>query len=115
MVAAAAKHFTKRNRAPQPVAAGSATVAPADTDELTGTLRPKPPEDAAINNGAGNNTPNETGSTKRTDGPPAVKARAPSGTANKRLLLFQPRTIDRAEIWCHREMWLMFRVLEELV
>ncbi|XP_041766810.1 uncharacterized protein LOC121590835 [Anopheles merus] len=98
MVAAAAKHFTKRNRAPQPVAAGSATVAPADTDELTGTLRPKPPEDAAINNGAGNITPNETGSTKRTDGPPAVKARTPSGTANKRLLLFQPRTIDRAEI-----------------
>uniref|UniRef100_A0A182MWJ5 Uncharacterized protein n=1 Tax=Anopheles culicifacies TaxID=139723 RepID=A0A182MWJ5_9DIPT len=89
MMAAAAKHFTKRNRAPQP------TVVP-DTDELTGTLRtPKPPE-AATNN-TDDNTANEHAPTN--GGPPPVKARAPiaTGTANRRLL-FQPRTIDRAEI-----------------
>uniref|UniRef100_A0A182JWP5 Uncharacterized protein n=1 Tax=Anopheles christyi TaxID=43041 RepID=A0A182JWP5_9DIPT len=100
MMAAATKHFTKRNRAPQPgtnVGAGSETVAP-DTDELTGTLRPKPPEDAP-NNHAGESATNETGSVKGSSGgPPVVNARASSGAANKRLLLFQPRTIDRAEI-----------------
>uniref|UniRef100_A0A182W158 Uncharacterized protein n=1 Tax=Anopheles minimus TaxID=112268 RepID=A0A182W158_9DIPT len=92
MMAAAAKHFTKRNRAPQP------TVVP-DTDELTGTLRTaKPPEDAP--NNTEDIVANEPGTANDFNGPPAVKVRAPNvptGTANRRLL-FQPRTIDRAEI-----------------
>uniref|UniRef100_A0A182PB98 Uncharacterized protein n=1 Tax=Anopheles epiroticus TaxID=199890 RepID=A0A182PB98_9DIPT len=101
MMAAAAKHFTKRNRAPQPVAKpASETVAP-DTDELTGTLRPKPPEDAPDSLADDTAAANEPGSAKRPGQHASlVKARgAPAGTAGKqRLLLFQPRTIDRAEI-----------------
>ncbi|XP_049288535.1 uncharacterized protein LOC125766536 isoform X2 [Anopheles funestus] len=97
MMAAAAKHFTKRNRAPQPVAIASPVTAVPDTDELTGTLRPKPPEDAT--NNADDIAANEPGTVRGSNGvPPPVKARAPAvGTANRRLL-FQPRTIDRAEI-----------------
>uniref|UniRef100_A0A182XX39 Uncharacterized protein n=1 Tax=Anopheles stephensi TaxID=30069 RepID=A0A182XX39_ANOST len=104
MMAAAAKHFTKRNRAPQPTST-AAPVVPADTDELTG---PKPPaEDVATNNGDDNSGltgANETGppSAKGSTGPPMVQARVnTTGTgtsSNRRALLFQPRTIDRAEI-----------------
>ncbi|XP_058056106.1 uncharacterized protein LOC131207508 [Anopheles bellator] len=82
MMAAAAKHFTKRHRAPQP-SASIGTVA--DTDELTGTLRPAPTED-----GTGEPAADDV------SGAAASAQRASGGSGRRRL--FQPRTMDRAEI-----------------
>uniref|UniRef100_A0AAG5CV79 Uncharacterized protein n=1 Tax=Anopheles atroparvus TaxID=41427 RepID=A0AAG5CV79_ANOAO len=90
MMAAAAKHFTKRSRAPQP-AASTGTVA--DGETLPGTLRPNPSEDATDTVTLGTGT-GET-SAKGSNGP-STATRASGGTAKRRL--FQPRTMDRAEI-----------------
>uniref|UniRef100_A0A182SPB0 Uncharacterized protein n=1 Tax=Anopheles maculatus TaxID=74869 RepID=A0A182SPB0_9DIPT len=96
MMAAAAKHFTKRNRAPQPTGTTAAAPVAPDTDELTGTLRPKPPEDATNNVDGGNNGANETGPSSTGQ---QVRGNSTGTTASSnRRLLFQPRTIDRAEI-----------------
>ncbi|XP_049537210.1 mucin-19-like [Anopheles darlingi] len=95
MMAAAAKHFTKRNRAPAvPNAITTTTTTSqlgsvADNDGLTGTVRPTttPAEDGidepggggeAVSPGAEGSSTTRAGSTKRR--------------------LFQPRTMDRAEI-----------------
>ncbi|XP_053670698.1 uncharacterized protein LOC128721020 [Anopheles nili] len=81
MVAAAAKHFTKRNRAPQPM-----DRAARDADELT---QPK-----QTSSEAGLKQDPAEGASPPT-GPP-VKTRTSGGASGR--LLFQPRTIDRAEI-----------------
>ncbi|KFB36348.1 AGAP013342-PA-like protein [Anopheles sinensis] len=85
MMAAAAKHFSKRNRAPQPTVGTNV----ADTEALAGTLRPK--EDATDVR-----EPGDDEVATKVSNAPSTATRASGGTAKRRL--FQPRTMDRAEI-----------------
>ncbi|XP_058119273.1 uncharacterized protein LOC131261290 [Anopheles coustani] len=87
MMAAAAKHFSKRNRAPQPTVGTNL----ADNEPLAGTLRPKPPENATDIREPGNDEV-----VAKVSNAPSTATRASGGTAKRRL--FQPRTMDRAEI-----------------
>ncbi|XP_050088231.1 uncharacterized protein DDB_G0271670-like [Anopheles aquasalis] len=95
MMAAAAKHFTKRNRAPSVPTSGGVTPSPlagtaADNDGLTGSVRPA---DDGIDE------PVRAGEVDRSNevSPAATGQSAPRAGSGKRRL-FQPRTMDRAEI-----------------
>ncbi|XP_035781190.1 la-related protein Larp4B-like, partial [Anopheles albimanus] len=87
MMAAAAKHFTKRNRAPSVPVAPSSAGTVADNDGLTG-----PADDGIDEPGADGEVDRSNVVSPAATGQSATRA----GSGKRRL--FQPRTMDRAEI-----------------